>query len=602
MIATCGSSLPAEPRQPFSYKVFVWRVVLFVVSLNLFVWVLAWWSIDQSRQLYQERAETTTKNLAHVLENNLAGALDKIDIALLAVVDEAERQLAAGGIDASALNGLLDRQLSRLPEVISLRVTNGRGDVLYGNAVAGTKVNLADREFFIRQRDHADSGLVISPPLLARISQQWVIPISRRIHGPDGSFAGVVYSNVSLAYLARIFSALMVGQRGVIAMRDADLGIVLRYPAIEDYGKMVGSKEVSSVFQKLAQSGQTAGTYTVVSGYDGVERTFSYRRLTSHPYYVVIGLATDEYLLGWWQQTVTWLIHLGLFLVITLIAAWLLYRAWERQAVYHANLCLEVEKRIHSEQALQTLNKELDQRVVAQTLELRAANNELQSASYAAAHNLRTPLRAVNGFAGSLLEDCATLLPAEGQESLRLVVTSAREMEETVEGFLRLVRATSAGISRQRVDLSALAHVVLDRLQAEDPQRHAILEIASALTVQGDPQLLQTVMAVLLDNAWKFARDSHPPRIDFFASMEQDQIVYCVRDNGVGFDMRHAERLFQPFQRAHRAAEFPGVAVGLAIAQRIIARHGGKIWAESEPGRGAVFKFTILNQENLDAR
>ncbi|MBF0310280.1 MAG: hypothetical protein HQL56_12210 [Magnetococcales bacterium] len=575
------------------------RVTVILLAANLFVWGLAGWSLLESRQQYREEAEVTTRNLASVLEHAIAGVLDKIDIALVAVVSEVERQLAAGSLDGSALGRHMARIQATIPEITSLRVTDAEGNVRYGNEVtASTRINLADRSFFTRQRDEPASGLVIAEPVLARISKTWVVPLSRRINGAGGTFAGVAYINIPLDYLAQTFSRPAIGHDGLIALREAtNLGLVFRYPKPRDIAGHLGDPRLPAVYRQRVEAGVAGGTFTASGDPDGVERTTSFRRVARHPFIISVGLSITTLLAEWWQQAWAMGLQVSLFGFFTLVAGSMLHQAWRRQTEAALRFEREAAERRLREEELRRLNQKLDQLVTERTVELRAANRELQTASHAAAHNLRAPLRALNGFSAALLEEAGDRLNAGEKEFLQLALQSAGEMEQCVEGFLRLVRATSEGLSRQNVDLSTLAESILADCRGRDAQRVLVSEVTPGMSVSGDPHLLAVALGCLLDNAWKFSAGRPVSHITFTCAVEAGQTTYCLRDNGVGFDMAHVERLFLPFQRAHRAGEFPGTGVGLAIAQRIIARHGGRIRAESTPGQGALFLFTLTPGE-----
>jgi signal transduction histidine kinase len=225
--------------------------------------------------------------------------------------------------------------------------------------------------------------------------------------------------------------------------------------------------------------------------------------------------------------------------------------------------------------------------------QLRAVNKELEAFSYSVSHDLRAPLRHIDGFTQALLEEQADKLDEKGQDHLRRVRSAARRMAELIEDLLRLSRVTRAEMRHEWVDLSDLARSVLEELRKTQPERRAEFIIASGLTVEGDGQLLRVVLENLLGNAWKFTQKCPSARIEFGVTQHDGQRTYFVRDNGVGFDMTYAGKLFAPFQRLHTVEEFPGTGIGLATVQRIIHRHSGRIWAEGEVGKGATFYFTL---------
>ncbi|HXS21825.1 MAG TPA: ATP-binding protein [Steroidobacteraceae bacterium] len=223
---------------------------------------------------------------------------------------------------------------------------------------------------------------------------------------------------------------------------------------------------------------------------------------------------------------------------------------------------------------------------------LQESRRELESLTYTIAHDLRAPLRTIEGFAHALSEDCGELLDADGRRYLQHVLDASHRMSAMLEGLLSLARIHRAEFHPVPVELSRIAHGVVDQLKAADPARPVEVVIAENVATEADPTLLKLALDALLQNAWKFTRGRDPARIEVGVQPATPP-VYFVSDNGVGFDMRYAGKLFGPFQRLHSEAEFEGVGVGLAAAHRIIRRHGGRIWAQAEPDRGALFSFTL---------
>jgi PAS domain S-box-containing protein len=233
----------------------------------------------------------------------------------------------------------------------------------------------------------------------------------------------------------------------------------------------------------------------------------------------------------------------------------------------------------------------LHERLRRQTAELESANAELQTFCYSVSHDLRSPLRAIDGFSQALLEDAAPRLDEAGRRLLGRVRAAAGRMGDLIDALLDLSRVTRQPLDRAKVDLSDLARSVAAELARSEPGRSASVEIAPGLEAEGDPRLLRLVLQNLLGNAWKFT-SGKPAAAIAFGAEGSDPAVYFVKDDGAGFDMRYAEQLFAPFQRLH-GAEFPGTGIGLATVARIVQRHGGKIWAEGKVGEGATFYFTI---------
>jgi len=227
--------------------------------------------------------------------------------------------------------------------------------------------------------------------------------------------------------------------------------------------------------------------------------------------------------------------------------------------------------------------------------QLEAANEELRAFSYSVSHDLRAPLRAIDGFSLAVLEDYETKLDTEGKIYLQRIRAAAGRMGQLIDGMLNLARISRAGMVRESVDLSPLAEEIAAELQASQPQRKATIIIRPKLPVKGDRLLLRVVLENLLSNAWKFTSERPTTHIEVGMRADDRKTVHFVRDNGAGFDMKHADKLFGVFQRLHHESEFPGTGVGLATVQRIIHRHGGRIWAEAAPGEGATFYFVLAD-------
>jgi PAS domain S-box-containing protein len=236
---------------------------------------------------------------------------------------------------------------------------------------------------------------------------------------------------------------------------------------------------------------------------------------------------------------------------------------------------------------------ELEHRVAERTAELRQSNAELEAFAWSVSHDLRAPLRAMEGFSQALLEEYLPQLDETGQGYLRRVIAASHRMAELIDDLLYLSRITRHTIQRQRVNLSLLARGIIDELRRAQPERAVEFVMADDLIVEGDERLLRVALENLLGNAWKFTAGRDPARIEFGRLEDSGTPVYFIRDNGVGFETAFADKLFIPFQRLHSTHEFPGTGIGLATVERIIHRHVGKLWAEGRVGEGATFYFTL---------
>jgi PAS domain S-box-containing protein len=253
----------------------------------------------------------------------------------------------------------------------------------------------------------------------------------------------------------------------------------------------------------------------------------------------------------------------------------------------------DITDRKRAEEELANYQEHLEELVAMRTAELEAVNKELESFSYSVSHDLRSPLRAIDGFSQTLLEEYADKLDPDGQQYLDRVRNAAQRMGVLIDDMLKLSRVTRSEIKREMVDLSALGLQVIEELQKNEPQRQVEVTVMPGMTVIGDRSLLEIVLENLLGNAWKYTGGMDMARIEFGSEILENETVYFVQDNGIGFDMQYANKLFTPFQRLHSSGEFPGTGIGLATVARIIARHNGRIWAEATPDQGACFRFVL---------
>ena len=290
------------------------------------------------------------------------------------------------------------------------------------------------------------------------------------------------------------------------------------------------------------------------------------------------------------------LLSITVFVLTSGLIAWLSESRLRSEAVQKGLLRSEQQARkaaANRAAEVDALNRGLEVRVRQRTAALASMVKELEAFSYSVSHDLRAPLRSLDGFSQALLEDYDHVLDDEGRKYLHRIRANSQQMGALIDALLQLSRITRKEIADEEVNLSELANGIVRELRSREPERQVSVNIAPSLAVRGDSSLLRIALSNLISNAWKFSKKRPDAQIDVGKLEENGTTTFFVRDNGAGFDMKYAQKLFVAFQRLHHGYEFEGSGIGLATVQRIIRKHGGRIWAEGQPGQGAAFYFTI---------
>jgi signal transduction histidine kinase len=351
------------------------------------------------------------------------------------------------------------------------------------------------------------------------------------------------------------------------------------------------AKEVASVLYGIqpdshaATSGEYIG-WTLPLDYQPVDALL--QELRVGPYATSGHITWGQFVTNYWQPAL-----LILSILITALAiAYLASLSNQRLKTIKTKLESEIRNRKKVQTDLENHRALLEHTVGERTAALSASNKELESYSYSIAHDLRAPLRSIIGFSQILEQEAVSRLTTEELDILKRIVTAGKHMANLIDDILELSRITRNPFKKTTADLSSLAHATIDTLRQLQPERTVDWQIQHGMTVQGDCQLLKVVLQNLLQNAWKFTKDTQNAKIEVGMKQCQNDTVFYVRDNGIGLDMNYADKIFLPFQRLHRE-EYEGTGIGLSTVQRAVQRHGGKIWVESAPDHGATFYFTL---------
>ena len=349
-----------SPKQTLTKRSFTLRLAASVLVINLFVIALVILSLYKSLQYYEERVSENTRNLAQSLETNISAIIGKADIALGAVIDEAERELRGGSMSSSTLNAYIEHQCQRMPELDGIRMTDARGYTVYGTDVDPRHPAYnADRDYFARATSNHPAGLFISKPMFGRVAKKWVLNVSRRVNNPDGSFAGVAYAAIAVDSIQHLFASLNVGQDSSFVLRNSDLGIIARYPESQGSVNVIGEKQVSKELVALVQAGYQNGLYKTVSPIDSIERYYAFRKFAEYPLYVTAGRAKSDYILAWRRDAQHFLVLTALFSLVTIFSSWLVFLRWRAERLVEDELR---QHRDHLESLVRMRTGQLEQR------------------------------------------------------------------------------------------------------------------------------------------------------------------------------------------------------------------------------------------------
>lgn len=434
-----------------------------------------------------------------------------------------------------------------------------------------TRIDLSDREYFIALRGQQAGSYFISAPLKNRLTGQETIFLAHRVSAADGVFLGLVLASIAANRLEQSFGAVLPGDGTTIALYRRDGALLVSQPRAGGDGAPGRSPAIQRFFRETMARAEHGTLRTRSVDPDTEPQLIAMHTVRGYP--LLLGVSNAEAVVLAESSKLAKLMFAAAAGAVALVAllGFVFFRQWNMQA-----------RIVETAQQLARANQEL-----------AAANEGLESFTYSVAHDLRSPLRGIAGYSTLLLHECRDRLDAESAQHLDRINAGAMRMGMIIDDLLQLTRIARAEMKRRDFDLTDLALGVGTALAEAHPARRVELVVQPGMRANGDPQLVKIVLENLMGNAWKFTAGTDAARIEVATEGRDGATCYCVRDNGAGFDMRYADKLFKAFQRLHRADEFEGTGIGLSIVHRIVMRHGGKVWAESEPGRQTVFRFTL---------
>jgi signal transduction histidine kinase len=608
--------LGTRPMSPFSFKSLRARAIYLVLLAILPLLALTLYSYldkrDRAIRELQRDELVAVRNLA-TLQETLINSTRQF-LANLARLPQVQNQ------DRDACNALFANLIEHSPYFASLGGSNPEGVVFACAPSVSRSFSISGHLFFKTTKRTRD--FVMGEPLLGSITKKYNIMLSYPILDDAGHFQGLVWAGLDLEWLGGLLAKSDLPPSTALGLTDTSWKVLFRYP---DPMKYIGKMMPAPLIQ--AMTGRDEGVAEGV-GLPGDARLFAFARL-AHPWEemrVVIGLPRD-WALGpvngeLWRN----LIGLGLVGLLSMAAAWygsglfilqpvrrlrdvtellaagdLTVRAGLQNTVGELGLLAQAfDQMAHCLQArdtdLKQIAAELQKRVSEldrRTVQMAAANKELESFSYSVAHDLRAPLRGIAGFSRILQEEYQDKLDEEGQRFLNIIQTDVKKMGNLIDDLLALSRLARRELRPTIFEMEPLVQGVCKELQELEPARKVEIQVNPLPPARGDRDMIREALWNLLGNAFKFTQPRDLAIIEISGTAAEKENIYCIQDNGVGFDMQYVGKLFEAFQRLHLEEEFAGTGMGLAIVRRIIQRHDGRVWAEGKVGAGAKFCFSL---------
>ena len=572
---------PSHPDRSFGVgHTLRWALLVAAALLPVLLMGVAaiYFSSKSMRALAEDANATAAAISAELISRELdqSTGLGKTVVSLPGMIE------AVAGHDAEGVSSRLKAVVESYPNVDRIFVTDLAGVLWsdYPPAPESLGRNFSDRDWY---RGVTNGWKPYVSEVYRRFAEPkpLVVAIAVPLRDRNESLLGIVVLQHRLDSLTEWLRRIPIGRGGYVFLMD-HTGTVAAHPLLDLKARFYDEYFSLPLLKEGLQGRRISGYYR--DPFSGVPMAVAVVPVTASRKNWVVAACQPEAEV--YEPVRLLLLQIGsaagLLAVMAIVVVIVLGRITQRNLRLRRQLTTQNDE-------LKRLSNNLKQ----QATELEVSNRELEAFSYSVSHDLRAPLRSMDGFSQALIEDYGGGLDAQAKDYLNRIRTASQRMAKLIDDLLDLSRVSRGPMKREPVDLSALVEALAGQLKAEQPERAVDFLIQPGIVVEGDSQLLSIALENLLRNSWKFTGRTSLPVIQFGAMKREGRTVYFIRDNGAGFDMANAAKLFTPFQRLHSTTEFPGTGIGLAIVQRIVRRHGGMVCAEGETGKGAVFYFTL---------